>query len=167
MKHILKATAAAVAVLILGTSTGSARTIVASAGQTDPVHQLLGQQETGTPPVTPLNDGEAYHRADDDAQDPAEVRTTQALNAEMAVLNRQAEDQALADQESYELERARYQATVDHAIKERLGYEAAAREAEAARRQWEADRDRTEQGRDHYAAGLLACRTGDRSRCRQ
>ncbi|CAL1689943.1 hypothetical protein MMB232_00063 [Brevundimonas subvibrioides] len=131
----------------------------------DPVDRLLSPTDAATTAVPAVNDGEAYHRADDAQQDPAELRTTRALNDEIASRNQLAENQERADREAYDLERARYQATVDQATRDRLAYEEAARQAEAARRQWEQDRDAAERARGQYAADLLACRAGDRSRC--
>jgi len=164
MTNPLKAATLALATLLLSTTTGLAQTAASSAARTDPVEQLL--QPAASDRAAPVaNDGEAYHRADDAEQDPAEVRTTQALNAEIAARNQLAENQERADQEAYELERARYQATVDQATRARLAYEEEVRQVEAARRQWEVDRDNAERARAQYAADVLACRAGDRSRC--
>jgi len=140
-------------------------TLQSQASPSDPVDQLLGQADPVKPSFSRENDGEAYHRADDAEQDPAEVRTTRALNDEIASRNQLAENQERADQETYELERARYQATVDQATRDRLAYEEEARQLETARRQWEMDRDAAERARGAYAANILACRAGDRSRC--
>ena len=129
----------------------------------DPVDRLLTRSDAD--PAAIAGEGEAYHRSDDAEQDPAEVRTTQALNEEIASRNTLAENQERADQEAFELERARYQATVDQATRDRLAYEEAVRQSETARRQWEIERDAAEQARGQYAADVLACRAGDRSRC--
>lgn len=128
----------------------------------DSVDQLLAQSNA---PAAAVNDGEAYRRAEDAQQDPGELHTTQALNDEIASRNQLAENQERADQEAFELERARYQATVDQGTRDRLAYEEAVRQSDAAQRQWEIDRDRAEQARGQYAADILACRAGDRRRC--
>ena len=103
------------------------------------------------PAPPPVNDGEAYHRADDAEQDPAEVRTTQALNDEIAARNALAANQERADREAFEADRAKHEAVVAQAIADRLAYEESVREAEAAQRRWEAD--------------VRACEAGDRTRC--
>jgi len=157
MINILKAATLASATLFLSTGIGLAQTAASGPSQPDPVDQLL-RPDPADRPAPIVNDSEAYHRADDADQDPAEVRTTQALNAEIASRNQLAENQKRADQEAYELERARHQAAVDQATRERLAYEEDVRQADAARRQWEIDRDQ-------HAADVLACRSGDRSRC--
>lgn len=107
----------------------------------DQADQLLSQARTTESPP-PVNDGEAYHRADDSEQTPEELRTTRALNDEVASRNQLAENQERADQEAYELERARHQVIVDQATRDRLAYEAAAREADEARRRWEVEQAR-------------------------
>lgn len=169
--NAMKPVTVALAVLLMTAGAGHAqktdpRAAQAQGGSTsDPVDRLLSQADPATPPVLTANDGEAYHRADDSRQDPAEVRTTRALNDEIASRNQLAENQERADQEAYELERARYQATVDQATRDRLAYEEAARQSDAARQQWERDRDAAERARGQYAADILACRAGDRSRC--
>lgn len=113
----------------------------AQARPADQVDQLLSRARTTDSPP-PVNDGEAYHRADDSEQTPEELRTTRALNDEIASRNRLAENQEQADREAYELARARHQAIVDQATRDRLAYEAAAREADDARRRWEAEQAR-------------------------
>jgi hypothetical protein len=112
--------------------------------------------QSQVPPV--INDGEAYHRADDARQDPEELRTTQALNAEIASRNDLAENQERADQAAFEAERARYEEAVTKAAAAQLAYEEDLRRTEAARRQWEADHAR-------WQADVRACETGDRTRC--
>jgi flagellar biosynthesis GTPase FlhF len=92
-----------------------------------------------------------HHRADDAEQDPAEVRTTQALNDEIAARNALAANQERADREAFEADRAKHEAVVAQAIADRLAYEESVREAEAAQRRWEAD--------------VRACEAGDRTRC--
>jgi hypothetical protein len=122
----------------------------------DQADQLLGQAGPASP--APVNDGEAYHRADDAEQNPVEVRTTQALNDEIASRNQLAENQERADQAAFEAERAKHEETVAAATQARLAYEEDVRRSEAAQRQWEADRARWE-------ADVRACQAGDRSRC--
>lgn len=144
------AVGALVALMIATGGTAGAQTKpAAQQSPADQADQLLN---------TPVNDGEAYHRAEDSEQDPAEVRTTQALNAEIASRNDLAENQERADQAAFEAERARYEAAVTQANQERLAHEEAVRAADAARRAWEADRARWE-------ADVRACEAGDRSRC--
>lgn len=123
----------------------------------DQADRLLTQAvPTQAPP--PVNDGEAYHRADDAEQTPEELRMTRALNDEIASRNQLAENQERADREAFEAERARYEETVTAATRARLAYEEDVRRSEAAQRQWEADRARWE-------ADVRACQAGDRSRC--
>lgn len=130
------------------------------AAQTRPADQadqlLTRAVPTGT--AASVNDGEAYHRADDSEQTPEELRMTRALNDEIASRNQLAENQERADREAFEAERARYEETVTAATRARLAYEEDVRRAEAAQRQWEADRARWE-------ADVRACQAGDRSRC--
>lgn len=109
-------------------------------------------------PVPVVNDGEAYHRAEDSRQDPEELRTTQALNDEITSRNQLAENQERADQAAFEAERARYEEAVARSTEAQLVYEQQARQSEAARRQWEADRARWE-------ADVRACEAGNRARC--
>ncbi|WP_309628653.1 cell wall hydrolase [Brevundimonas sp.] len=122
----------------------------------DQADQLLSQAVPTTP--APVNDGEAYRRADDADQDPVELRTTQALNDEIASRNQLAENQERADQAAFEAERAKHEEAVTAATRARLAYEEDVRRSEAAQRQWEADRARWE-------ADVRACQAGDRSRC--
>ncbi|MBU1345704.1 MAG: cell wall hydrolase [Alphaproteobacteria bacterium] len=121
----------------------------------DQVDQLL--KPTPAAPAA-VNDGEAYHRADDSEQDPVEVRTTQALNDEIASRNTLAENQERADQVAFEAERARHEQLVAQSLQARLDYEEALRQADDARRRWEADQARWE-------ADVRACQAGDRLRC--
>lgn len=112
-----------------------------------------------------VNDGEAYHRAPDSEQNPAEVRTTQALNDEIAQRNQLAENQEAADQAAFEQERARYEATVADLNQQQLAYEESVRQANAAERAWREDVARSEAARRQWEADVQACRAGDRSRC--
>lgn len=159
MTHTLRNGGLVVAAWLLTGGSGYAQETAPSVRPADPVNALLGLPASDAPAVTPkINDGEAYHRADDAAQDPAELRTTRILNDEIASRNQLAEDQERADQAAYELERASHQAAVDQATRDQLAYE-------ESMRQWEADRQRAERERGRYAADLLACRAGDRARC--
>ncbi|MGV3578760.1 hypothetical protein [Brevundimonas sp.] len=109
-----------------------------------------------TPP--PVNDGEAYHRAEDSEQDPAELRTTQALNDEIASRNQLAQNQEDAD-------RAKYEETVSASNETRLAYEEDVRRSQAARSDWEAEQARWQAERARWEADVRACEAGDRSRC--
>lgn len=124
------------------------------ARQSDPVAALLAP----VPPAPVVNDGEAWHRAPDEQQDPAELRTTRALNDEILQRNLLAENQERADQAAFAAERARYEAEATRAREAQLAYEAALREAEAEQQRWAAERARWE-------ADVRACEAGDRSRC--
>lgn len=102
--------------------------------------------------------GEADRQASDAEQDPAEVRTTQALNAEITARNDLAENQERADQAVFEAERARWEQQQALNNQARLDWEASVRASDEARRRWEADRARWE-------ADVRACEAGDSSRC--
>lgn len=151
--------AACAAALTFALAAGAAQAQKAPA-QTRPADradQLLPQAQTTATP-TPVNDGEAYHRADDAEQTPEELRMTRALNDEIASRNALAENQERADQATFEAERAKYEQTVTAATQAQLAYEEDVRRSEAAQRQWEADRARWE-------ADVRACQAGDRMRC--
>ena len=109
-----------------------------------------------TPP--PVNDGEAYHRAEDSEQDPVEVRTTQALNDEIASRNQLAQNQEDAD-------RAKYEETVTASNQARLTYEEDVRRSQAAQSDWEAEQARWQAERARWEADVRACEAGDRTRC--
>lgn len=158
MFHPVKAGIAMVLAALAMSGQGQAQTADPAAPQAraDAVDRLLPSEVRPTP-VTG-NDGEAYHRAADAKQDPAEVRTTRALNDEIVSRNQLAENQERADREAYE-------ATVAQATRERLAYEEVARQADAARRRWDVEREAAERTRAQYAADLLACRAGERARC--
>lgn len=158
MFHTIKAGIAMFVASLAMSGQGQAQTTDPAAPQArvDAVDRLLPSEVR--PMSVAVNDGEAYHRADDARQDLAEVRTTRALNDEIVSRNQLAENQERADRNAYE-------ATVARATRERLAYEEAARQADAARRQWEVERDAAERARGQYAADLLACRAGDRARC--
>lgn len=110
---------------------------------------------TQTPPV---EDGEASHRAEDAEQDPAEIRTTQALNDEIASRNRLAQNQEDAD-------RAKYEETVTASTEARLAYEEDLRRSQAAQSDWEAEQARWLTERARWEADVRACEAGDRTRC--
>lgn len=122
----------------------------------DRVDQLLAP--TTVKPEPELAPGEAERQAPDSQQDPAEVRTTQALNAEITARNDLAANQEEADQAAFQAERARWEEQQALNNQARLDWEASVRAADEARRRWEADRARWE-------ADVRACEAGDRSRC--
>ncbi len=126
----------------------------ADAGQ-DRVDQLLASVPAETPEAA---SGETSQHTSEAKQDPAEVRTTQALNAEITARNTLAENQERADQAAFEAARARWEEQQALNLQARLDWEASVRAAEEARRRWEADRARWE-------ADVRACEAGDRSRC--
>lgn len=120
------------------------------ASPSDPVADLLRRQ------------GERYHRAPDSAQDPDELRRTQALNAEIVAQNDLAENEDRANAAAHAQAQARYQAEVERT-------EADAR---AAREQHDADlraaaeaQTRYEQQMADWRATVAACERGDRARC--
>ena len=129
----------------------------------DQADQLLNQAQPNTP--APVNDGEAYHRADDAEQNPAEVRTTQALNDEIASRNQLAENQERADQATFEAERAKYEDTVTASTQAQLAYEEAMRRSAAAQTEWQAEQARWQAERARWEADVRACNAGDRTRC--
>lgn len=138
-----------------------------SDGQTrsgDQADALLSQAVT-TQASPPVNDGEAYHRAPDSAQDPTEVRTTQALNDEIASRNQLAENQEQADQAAFEAERAKYEETVTQSTQAQLAYEEDVRRSNAAQADWQAEQARWQAERARWEADVRACRAGDRTRC--
>ena len=115
------------------------------------------------PPVTadPVSDllrqrGETYRRAGDEQQDPEEVRTTSALNAEIVAQNALADN---ADAAAYDAVQSRYQDEVAAAEAVRLRYEADRLAAEAAHVRYQQDRAAWE-------VTAAACRRGDRALCR-
>lgn len=130
--------------------------LAAPAVAQDRVDQLL--PASAAKPGAESAAGGADRQASDAEQDPAEVRTTQALNAEIIARNDLAENQERADQAAFEAERARWeqQQALNHQA--RLDWEASLRAYEEARRRWEADRARWE-------ADVRACEAGDRDRC--
>ena len=119
--------AACAAILFLG-GTAQAQTGKPPADQADALLNTTVAPQTRPPG----NDGEAYHRADDSEQDPAEVRTTQVLNDEIASRNQLAQNQEDAD-------RARYEETVAASTQAQLAYEEDVRRSQAAQGDWEAE----------------------------
>lgn len=103
--------------------------------------------------------GEAYHRAPDEAQDPAELRATRALNAEIASRNDLAANQEQADRDSFDAAQARYDEARAIAEADRARYDADVRAAEDARLRYEQDLA-------DWEATVRACEVGDRARCR-
>lgn len=152
-------TLAACAALALALTAGAAEAQkpTAQAQTADRADQLLGQAVTTTTPP-PVNDGEAYHRAEDAEQDPAELRTTQALNDEITSRNQLAENQERAD-------RARYEETVAASTQAQLAYEEDVRRSQAAQSDWEAEQARWQAERARWEADVRACEAGNRSRC--
>lgn len=121
------------------------------------------QDKTQTPPNDNVEAllrarGEAYHRAPDAAQDPAEVKVTSALNAEITAQNDLAQSQEDADRRAFEAAQAQYQADVAQAEIERARFEADVRASEEARLAYEA-------GLADWRATVAACEAGDRVRC--
>ncbi|WEK57414.1 MAG: cell wall hydrolase [Candidatus Brevundimonas phytovorans] len=118
----------------------------APAAPSDPVADLLRRQ------------GERYHRAPDAAQDPDELRQTQALNDEIVAQNDLAENEDRAAAAAHAKAQAQYQSELETAEAERLLYEAdlrAAAEAKALYERQMAD----------WQATVAACERGDRARC--
>lgn len=151
--------AACTAVLTFALAAGSveAQTPAVQAGSTDQADQLLGQARiTATP--APVNDGEAYRRADDSEQSPEELRITRALNDEIASRNQLAENQERADREKHE-------ASVAAATQAQLAYEEDVRRSQAAQGEWEAQQARWQAERARWEADVRACEAGDRTRC--
>jgi len=124
----------------------------------DQADRLLAAGPFAPVPAPVVNDGEAYHRADDAEQDPEELRTTRALNDEIVSRNNLAEAQDRADQAASEADRARYEADVAVANADRLTYEEDARRYRDDQARWQAERAQWE-------ADVRACRNGDRARC--
>ena len=102
--------------------------------------------------------GEAYHRAADEEQDPAELRTTRALNDEIASRNALAGNQESADRETFDAAQARYEQDMAAADADRVRYEADMRAAEDARLRYE-------RALADWGATVRACEIGDRTRC--
>jgi acyl-homoserine lactone acylase PvdQ len=119
------------------------------------------------PAADPVGDllrarGERYHRAPDSAQDPDELRRTQALNAEITAQNDLAENEDRANAAAFAKAQAQYQAELEQA-------DASAR---AAQERHEADLRTAAEAQTAYdrqmadwRATVAACERGDRARC--
>lgn len=153
MSRTLTLTAGA-AVLALMLTAGAAPARSGQVQSADRADALL----TAAPPAARINDGEAYHRADDAQQDPEELRITQALNDEIVSRNQLAENQERAD-------RARHEEAVGAATQAQLAYEEDLRRSQAAQRDWEAGQARWQAERARWEADVRACNAGDRTRC--
>ncbi|HYD28517.1 cell wall hydrolase [Brevundimonas sp.] len=99
--------------------------------------------------------GEAYNRAPDSEQDPAEVEATARLNAEIAARNAKAEQSEADGQSAYEQENARWRQETSEIATRRAQWEADTAAANAARAQWERDNAAWE-------AEMAACRRSGR-----
>ena len=150
--------------LALSAGAAWAQTAPAQARPADEADQLLSQAETAADPA-PVNDGEAYHRAEDSEQTPEELRTTRALNDEIASRNQLAENQERADQARFEAERIKHEERVTAASEARLAYEEDVRRSQAAEDEWRAEQARWQAERARWEADVRACRAGDRNRC--
>lgn len=118
----------------------------AQAAPNDPVADLLRSQ------------GERYHRAPDSAQDPDELRRTQALNDEITAQNDLAENEDRANAATHAEAQARYQAELEAAEADRVRHESDLRTAAEAQAVYE------RQMAD-WRATVAACERGDRARC--
>jgi hypothetical protein len=135
----------------------------AGVAQTAPRAPQTQTQPTGDPVADMLRArGERYHRAPDSAQDPDEVRRTQALNAEITAQNDLAESEDRANQAAQADAQRRYQ----------IEMEQTQAEARAANAQHEADlaaaaeaQARYEREMADWRATVAACERGDRARC--
>lgn len=122
------------------------------------------QNQPGAPAPDPVADllreaeGETYRRAPDSAQDPVEVKTTQALNAEITARNERAAAEDDANRRAFEAAQEDYAARLAAAQAEQARYENDVRAAEAARL-------RHEQEMADWRATVAACEGGDRIRC--
>ena len=158
------AACAAALTFVLAAGAAEAQKPTAQTRPADQADQLLSDaQTTATPP--PVNDGEAYHRAEDSEQTPEELRTTRALNDEIASRNQLAENQERADQAAFEAERAKYEATVTASTQAQLAYEEDVRRSSAAQSEWQAEQARWQAQRARWEADVRACNAGDRTRC--
>lgn len=124
--------------------------------------QTQAQTQSRDPIAEMLAKGERYRRAPDSAQDPDELRRTQALNAEIVAQNDLAENEDRANQAAQAEAQRRWQAELDQT-------EADAR---AARERHEADLRAAGEAQARYdremadwRATVAACERGDRARC--
>ena len=118
----------------------------AQAASSDPVADLLRSQ------------GEGYHRAPDSAQDPDELRRTQALNAEITAQNDLAENEDRANIAAQAQVQARYQAELEAAEADRARHESNLRTAAEAQTLYDLQMA-------DWRATVAACERGDRARC--
>jgi len=130
----------------LATPTLAQTPMPAQAAPSDPVADLLRSK------------GERYHRAPDSAEDPDELRRTQALNDEIVAQNDLAENEDRANAAAHAKAQAAYQAELEAAEVERQRHEADVKTAAQA----QADYER--QMAD-WRATVAACERGDRARC--
>lgn len=148
--HLLRPAVTALAVALIAPTAlaqnAANKPVPAHAAPSDPVAELLRRQ------------GERYHHAPDSAQDPDELRRTQALNAEIVAQNDLAENEDRANAAAYAREQARYQAELEAAEAERLRHESDLRTAIRAQADYE--RQMAE-----WQATVAACERGDRARC--
>ena len=151
------AVCAAALAFVLAAGGAEAQKPTAQTGSPDQADQLLSQAQT-TVALPPVNDGEAYHRADDSEQTPEELRTTRALNDEIASRNQLAENQEQSD-------RAKYEASVTASTQAQLAYEEDVRRSQAAQSDWEAEQARWQAEHARWEADVRACNAGDRTRC--
>lgn len=139
----------------------AAKPAKAAAAQTPSAAQI--QAQTQAAPHDPVADllrsqGERYHRAPDSAQDPDELRRTQALNDEIVAQNDLAENEDRANAAAHAKAQAQYQAELEAGEIERQRHEADLRTAAQAQADYER---RMAEWRDTVAA----CGRGDRARC--
>lgn len=133
----------------LSLTTVAACLIAGSALAQDPVGALLSTQTDTRVAATVAAD-----------QDPIEVRTTQALNAEVVAQNNLAASQEQADQESYVAAQAQTQAAIQNEVSaDQTRYEA----EQAAYLEAQA---RYEAAMADWRATAAACQRGDSRRCR-
>jgi len=110
----------------------------------DPISDLLRQR------------GETYRRASDAQQSPEEVRTTSALNAEVAAQSALIDNADAAALAEYDAVQSRER---EEAAAAQARYEGERQAADEARLRYERDRAAWE-------ATVAACQRGDRVRCR-
>lgn len=141
--------------------------LVATPGLAQAPKAAKAPAQVQAPPSDPVADlmrrqGERYHRAPDSAQDPDELRRTQALNAEITAQNDLAESQDRANAAAHAKAEAQYQTELD----------TAQAEARAARERHESDLRTATEAQAAYErqmadwrATVAACERGDRARC--
>jgi hypothetical protein len=119
------------------------------AAPSDPVGDLLRQ-------------GERYHRAPDSAQNPDELRRTQALNDEIVAQNDLAENEDRANAAAQAKAQAQYQADLEQGnVQARMVRERHETDLRAAA---DAQADYERRMAD-WRATVAACERGDRARC--